>query len=196
MKCTKFSYIGLPNASPRHLLFHELTTGLPESGLESELSDGDDDDDDDESDDDELCSSSFCCMAFLVAVFRRSLRSSLEYSGNFNSHSGDRNISQTKCFSSKSPMTSQNGNVNQCKKVAFYIYFEHFLTRMRKIITTLREGRGNLILVSKICNIQDSPSLVVDCKSWTLGWNSLFSLLRQEYPPNLMSEEMLSHPGG
>ena len=80
LKCTKFSYICLPNASPR-LLFHELTTGLPESELVSELSD-DDDDDDDESDDDELSSSSFCCMAFLVAVFRCSLRSSLKYLDN------------------------------------------------------------------------------------------------------------------
>ena len=53
---------------------------LPESELESELSD--DDDDDDESDDDELSSSSFCCMAFLVAVLRCSLRSSLKYLDN------------------------------------------------------------------------------------------------------------------
>ena len=28
-------------------------------------------------------------------------------------------------------------------------------------------------LVSKICNIHDLASLVVDCKSWTLGWDSL-----------------------
>ena len=35
------------------------------------------------------------------------------------------------------------------------------------------EARGNPILVSKICNIHYSERLVVDCKSWTLGWESL-----------------------
>ena len=30
-----------------------------------------------------------------------------------------------------------------------------------------------LTLVSKICNFHDSASLVVDCKSLTLGWISL-----------------------
>ena len=30
----------------------------------------------------------------------------------------------------------------------------------------MREGLGNPILLSKICNIHDSASLIVDCKSW------------------------------
>ena len=30
-----------------------------------------------------------------------------------------------------------------------------------------------MILVPKICNIHNSASLVVVCKSWTLGWDSL-----------------------
>ena len=56
-------------------------------------------------------------------------------------------------------------------------------------ITTLWKGQGNPIRVSMICNpqrglpsrgccksccnIHDWASLVVDCKSWTLGWDSL-----------------------
>ena len=44
-------------------------------------------------------------------------------------------------------------------------------------ITTLWKGQGNPSLVSMICNILDSASLVVDCKSWRLGRDSL-SLLQ------------------
>ena len=44
----------------------------------------------------------------------------------------------------------------------------------RKIINhPLVQGQGNPTLVSKICNVHDSASLVVDCKSLTLGWISL-----------------------
>ena len=34
-------------------------------------------------------------------------------------------------------------------------------------------GTGKSTLVSKICNVHDSASLVVDCKSLTLLWISL-----------------------
>ena len=39
---------------------------------------------------------------------------------------------------------------------------------------TLREGQGNSFFVSKICNIHNSASLIVDRKSWTLRCDSLF----------------------
>ena len=43
----------------------------------------------------------------------------------------------------------------------------------KKSITALRKKQGNPIFVSIICNIHDSVSLVVDCKSWTLGLDFL-----------------------
>ena len=50
-----------------------------------------------------------------------------------------------------------------------------------------------------MCNFHDSASLVVDCKSLTLGWISL-SLYKVVVDsinlPILTSGEMLSHPGG
>ena len=35
------------------------------------------------------------------------------------------------------------------------------------------QGQGNSTSCQKICNVHDSASLVVDCKSLTLGWISL-----------------------
>ena len=65
---------------------------------------------------------------------------------------------------SHSPVTSQNVNAKQSTKVASSVRFRHILHIFRQgweklSITTLREGLGNPILVSKICNIHDSASL-------------------------------------
>ena len=47
------------------------------------------------------------------------------------------------------------------------------LTSKLADIPVSRVRKGNPTLVSMICDIHDSASLVVDCKSWTLGWDSL-----------------------
>ena len=56
----------------------------------------------------------------------------------------------------------------------FIVDFIHLASR-RKIIKHHVVGgtRESHPRVSKICNIHDSASLVVDCKSWTLGKDSL-----------------------
>ena len=44
--------------------------------------------------------------------------------------------------------------------------------RIIESITTLQEGRGNSIRVSKICNPQHVLPRLGCCKSWTRGWDS------------------------
>ena len=75
-------------------------------------------------------------------------------------------------------MTSQDVDANMSSYflpfIAFSFLFLHILqVGEKQSITSLWEGLGNPILVSMICNINDSASLVVDCKSWTLGWDFL-----------------------
>ena len=67
----------------------------------------------------------------------------------------------------------------------------------RKIINHgFFKGQGKSTLVSKICNLHDSASLVVDCKSLKLGWISLslykavvdsYNLI---YIPSLLGQKM------
>ena len=57
----------------------------------------------------------------------------------------------------------------------------------RKIINhDFVAGTGKSTLVSKICNVHDEASLVVDCKSLTLGWISLslHKVVVDSYSPN------------
>ena len=84
-----------------------------------------------------------------------------------------------------SPMTSQcsywrdvaihSGVMTLCSEQQNYIKIGLFIANKgvgeKKSITSFRKGPGNPILVSMICDIHDSASLVVDCKSWTLGWD-------------------------
>ena len=58
-------------------------------------------------------------------------------------------------------------------KTSFENGFENKDVGEKLSITTLRKWQGNFILVSMICDIHDSARPVVDCKSWTLGWDSL-----------------------
>ena len=60
----------------------------------------------------------------------------------------------------------------RCKTVVSSQRVRHIGMRLIESNTILREGLGNPILVSKICNIHDSASLVVDCNFWTIGWDS------------------------
>ena len=58
----------------------------------------------------------------------------------------------------------------------------------RKIINhNFAAGTGKSTLVSKICNIHYSASLVVDCKSLTLRWISLslYKVVEDSYIPYL-----------
>ena len=52
-----------------------------------------------------------------------------------------------------------------------------------KNLPRLCTGTGKSTLVSKICNVHNSASVVVDCKSLTLGWIflSLYKVLVDSY---------------
>ena len=52
--------------------------------------------------------------------------------------------------------------------------------------TTLREGRGNPIQVSKICNPRRGLPSRGCCKSWTRGWDS-------QVPPSMWCIDYFSH---
>ena len=81
--------------------------------------------------------------------------------------------------------TSTPNNVEKSRLVGVLDIFCTFLDKNEKNNQTPHWGRDEGIhLVSKVCYIHDSASLVVDCKSWTLGWDSLV-------PPSMSSDSII-----
>ena len=70
-------------------------------------------------------------------------------------------------------VTSWRYILNNKNSIKVRLFIENKGVGEKLSIVTLRKGQGNPILVSIICDINNSATLVLDCKSWTLRWNSL-----------------------